>query len=180
MTPTQILTDEHVLIVKMLDIVGMCAQRVKQGNFDDLETIRLAVDFFKNYADGFHHAKEEAILFPLLMEKANMGAPVRVFIDEHTQGRQFIKNITLSLDRIESGDRDAAGLLVESIDGYSKMLAKHINKEDLGLFKTTDKVLGAAEQSRLLAEFARVAKGKPGEEAKYHRLVEELAGKYGL
>ena len=180
MTPTQTLKDEHVLIVKMLDIVAVCGERVKQGDFADLETILQAADFFKNYADGFHHAKEEDILFPLLAGKANMAAPVRAYTGEHAQGRRFIQNIISAVERIKGGDRDAGALLAESIEGYRRMLARHIDKEDRGLFPSTDKILDAAEKSRLLAEFNRVDQAKGAEADKYRRLVGELARRCGV
>lgn len=180
MTAAEILTGEHVPISKMLDIVSICAQKVKIGDFADLDTVRKAVDFFRNYGDGWHHMKEEKILFPLLLEKANLGSPVRMFIEEHTLGRKLIHDMALVVSRIDEGDKDAGDLLAEKIEAYTKMLAQHIIKEDRGLFKSADKVLSAAEQSWLLAEFARMEAEKRGWDAAYLRMVEELAAVYGL
>lgn len=62
-TPTQILSAEHQNILKVVKaIVKECDVFESENNLDKAFFTK-AIGFIKNYADKFHHAKEEDILF---------------------------------------------------------------------------------------------------------------------
>ena len=61
--PTTILSDEHKNILCVINrILKECGKIDSGGNIDEA-FFQKAVSFIKNYADKFHHAKEEDILF---------------------------------------------------------------------------------------------------------------------
>jgi len=60
---TAVMVEEHRLILRMIALVERNAARLEAGSFRDWRFFLDAVDFIRNYADRFHHAKEEDVLF---------------------------------------------------------------------------------------------------------------------
>jgi len=55
--------------------------------------------FFRNYADKFHHYKEEKLLFPMMCEKNEMlqDSIVEEMLENHREFRRLVKQIEDSL-----------------------------------------------------------------------------------
>lgn len=61
--PVKALVDEHVVIKRLLALVPWIRDRLTDHADEGIEAARTAVEFIRTYADRFHHAKEEDILF---------------------------------------------------------------------------------------------------------------------
>lgn len=178
MTATEILVDEHRLIKKVLDWGEEEIARIEDGRRPDTEKLGRAVDFIRNFADRCHHAKEEGLLFKRLREKGmpGEGGPIAVMLHEHELGRAHVAAVAAALDGAGRGEPGALASLREHLAGYIALLRAHIDKEDHILYPMADRLLGAADQDALLADFARVEREEigAGVHEKYHRLAEEL------
>lgn len=151
---TKNLENDHVNILRLIDVMEAIVQ---SGNINvvDLETI---VSLIKNYADGFHHEKEENLLFPLMAEKGfspNQG-PVVVMLQEHTQGRLFVKGMVEGIELYKNGTHEAISTIFENMTGYINLLRSHISKENNILFRMADNVLTETDQLNLLVQFTKV------------------------
>src|SRR5512146_1539625 len=90
---TAALVHEHVLIKRMLALLERNAPRTAQGSYKDYRFYLDGVDFIRNYADRFHHAKEEDVLFTALIANGmpREHSPVAAMLMEHNQGRAFVR-----------------------------------------------------------------------------------------
>ena len=61
--PMKILVDEHKWIKRFLTAVPTLVDQFNIYSEHDREIILIGVDFIRSFADKFHHAKEEDILF---------------------------------------------------------------------------------------------------------------------
>ncbi len=155
-TATQNLINDHVHILRLTEI--MAAMVLKESsNIDDFETV---VNLIRKFADGFHHAKEEDLLFPLMGEKgySPQQGPVAVMLHEHVQGRNYVKGMADAIERLRNGDAIAITDIYTNMAGYAHLLQNHISKENNILFKMADQVFSAEEQQSLLVQFAEVEK----------------------
>jgi len=174
-TPTTVLKDEHRVIETVLDAL----ERVAPSDPIDADFVRSALDFFRSYADRFHHAKEEDELFPVL-EKSGIprqGGPIGCMLDEHEQGRAHLRTIADNLDAAAGGDAAALGAVRESAAGYVALLRNHIQKENQVLFVLADQVLSADQQAAVSQAFDR-AEQRPenvGKEQRYVALAQDLS-----
>ena len=75
---TRVLVEEHQLILRMIALVEANVARMETGRFRDWRFFFDAVDFIRNYADRFHHAKEEDVLFGVLERAKAYAAIVQV------------------------------------------------------------------------------------------------------
>jgi hemerythrin-like domain-containing protein len=166
MKPTQILMDEHRLIEKVIGALEKMVTSSKDGNDIDLERLKKILAFSKTFVDRCHHGKEEDCLFPCLEKKgvAREGGPIGVMLEEHEQGRSFVRQIGERIEEIESGkssdspDRKLLSLCNE----YVNLLKMHIFKEDNVLFEMAQQRLNIEDENQLIADYDRVEKEKVG------------------
>jgi hemerythrin-like domain-containing protein len=156
MKPTEILKEEHRYIERMLTIMEGAASRVKHGEAVPPGVFRDAIHFIRMFADGCHHRKEEALLFPALVRIgfSPQSGPVGVMLSEHDLGRVEIRGMHAALERYSAGEPEAEKVLVAHAENFVVLLRNHIMKEDNILFAMADQRLSAQDQTRLSESFA--------------------------
>lgn len=178
MSATDVLKDEHRGVERMLAIVEAATRRLEAGGDVPADVYLKAVDFFRGFTDGCHHAKEEEKLFPALEQRGlpRSGGPIGVMLAEHEQGRAHVRVMAEAAASYAEGDRSATAKLIQSGRGYVTLLRQHIGKEDGVLFPMADQMLSDTEQARLEEEFEVIERERtgPGEHERYHRVLDEL------
>lgn len=156
-TATKNLENDHVNILRLIDVMEKMLF-VKSTNIEHFDT---AVNLIKSYADNYHHAKEENLLFPMMINKgfSKEQGPVSVMLHDHTEGRSFVKAMIESILSYKEGKENAIAVVYENMQGYIVLLRSHIAKENNVLFRMADKILSESEQQFLLNEFANIEKG---------------------
>jgi hemerythrin-like domain-containing protein len=179
MSPTDTLRHEHQIILLVIAGAEREAQRLRTGSPMAREAVEQMVDFFKNFVDRCHHAKEEQHLFPALEARGlpSQFGPVGVMLHEHEQGRALVHAIADALPPAAEGDAAAREGLAGALESYAELLRSHIQKEDTILFVMAEQALSADEQERLAGVFERVEAEEigPGVHERYHQLAHRLA-----
>jgi hemerythrin-like domain-containing protein len=177
MQATQVLRDEHEGILAMLGVVEAAAIRVRDGKSVPANLFTDAAGFFRNFADQCHHNKEEAELFPALVQHGipEDGGPVGVMLAEHEQGRELVRGLSAAAERYAGGDQTAVPALISNTLGYVELLRAHIAKENSVLFVMADQVLSDGEQNSLYQAFDAIEKDHmgPGVHERYHAMIGE-------
>jgi len=153
-TATKDLENDHISILRLTDVM----ERIAKTEAPDSSDLEAVVYLIRNYADGFHHEKEERILFPALEVKGfspNQG-PVAVMLSEHVQGRNFVKAMAENIALYKNGNRAALGQIFINMTGYVNLLRNHISKENNILFRMADRVLTEEDHKELLNRYASV------------------------
>jgi hemerythrin-like domain-containing protein len=151
---TGALVDEHRLILRMIQLLEQNASRTAVGKYRNWRFYLDGVDFIRNYADRFHHAKEEGVLFDALVTNGmpRENSPVAAMVMEHVQGR----NLVVAMETAASGALDGIHGLEIGIAGnalaYTTLLREHISKEDSILYPLAERVIPALSS---LASFNR-------------------------
>ena len=146
--PTEILREEHRVILLALDTLEAAARRTTDGRPLDDGWWTGLIEWLRAFADRSHHAKEERSLFPA-MEKAGVpreGGPIGVMLEEHARGRAIVQAMA---DAVPAGRPALAREFV-------RLLRQHIDKENGVLFPMADAVLDDPAQQGLRREFAAV------------------------
>ena len=148
---TKILMDEHENILRLADALEKECNALKNGKDVDNKFFMDAVDFIRNYADKFHHAKEEDILFKEMCSNENQKKlhcnPVEQMLYEHNLGRDFVKGLEQGIN--ENDKRK----IIENAQGYAQLIREHIFKEDNILYPMADEVLNEKIQKSMLIRF---------------------------
>ena len=169
-SPTQILKDEHKNILKIADALTEECDALESGKKLNKDFFSNAVEFVREYADRFHHAKEEDILFKELCKpEAEMHCnPVEQMLCEHNLGRNFVKGME---EALKDGDKEK---VIENARGYAQLIQEHINKEDNILYPMADEALNENSKKSMLKEFEKAEKAKKKEKEKSLAFIKSL------
>lgn len=171
-TISNILSAEHLDILKVIKALEKETAQLAASRKINSDFFWKILDFIKNYADGFHHAKEEKILFQeFCNHEAQMHCnPIEQMLVEHDLGRKYVKQLEAGLAA------DLAGEVIAGAQGYADLLKQHIFKEDNILYPMAEEGLSAEVKAEILNKFNQLAKTKYNAEfiGRYGKLIEEL------
>jgi hemerythrin-like domain-containing protein len=93
MTPTDVLREEHRVILRALDLLEAAARSLTAGTVLPEVWWLEIIAWLRGFADRNHHAKEETSLFPAMVKAGvpSMGGPIGVMLEEHERGRALIR-----------------------------------------------------------------------------------------
>lgn len=179
MTPTEILKHEHEVILLVIAGAEREGEAAARGAMN-LDNVEQMADFFRNFVDRCHHAKEEKQLFPAAEKRGipRDGGPIGVMLSEHDAGRDCVRAVLDALPAARAGKADAVRRVGRALLVYAELLRGHIFKEDNILYPMCDRVLTAHDQAALLAAFDQIESEEMGEgvHEKYHELAHRLGG----
>ena len=169
-TALKILSDEHQNILKVTGALLKECDSLQSGNKIDKDFFKKAIDFIKSYADKFHHAKEEDILFvEMCKDEAKIHCnPTQQMLYEHDLGRDFIKKLGRGVEE------DNNGVIIENARGYAHLLQEHIFKEENILYPMADEALKQNVKNEILEKFKQVEQRLIKEKEKHLLFLEEL------
>lgn len=170
---TQVMVAEHTLILRMIALVEQNTALLEQGKFSNWQFYLDAVDFIRNYADRFHHAKEEDVLFVALVKNGMPAkqSPIEAMQIEHEQGRAHVRALEMAARQALAGNAGPVALIIEHARGYAQLLRGHIDKEDHILYPLAERILPQEVRADMLAAYRQAEAATPGLEAKYQDLV---------
>jgi hemerythrin-like domain-containing protein len=177
-TATQNLENDHVQILRLIEVM----ERITESADPNVDHLELIVKVIREFADGLHHAKEEQLLFPLMVQKgfSNESGPVAVMLHDHAEGRNFVKGMVENISRFQHGDASALQNIYNNMLGYADLLKNHIHKENNVLFRMADKAFTSAEQESLLLDFTKVELNQENKHSRsdYIAIIDKLHNAY--
>ena len=168
---TQVLVDEHKLILRMIGLLEQNAPETAAERYLNWQFYRDGIDFIRTYADRFHHAKEEDVLFTALVDNGmpKENSPVAAMLLEHDQGRGYVRSMDAAVQEAQAGRTDACRLIAANALAYAALLRDHIDKVDTILYPLAERVIPetmrAGIQEGYQAAEAQVAEGFGGQYA---------------
>lgn len=175
----QILIDEHKPIKTVLKAIRkLCLNIIDDGQVDHALFTQI-IDFVRNYADKYHHQKEEDHLFNKMAELSNdppNTGPIMGMLLEHDLGRNYIGNLERAIAAHKAGNEEAKLDIIANAISYEQMLHSHIDKEDNVIYKMGERVLPSDQLTRLTELFDDIEQD-PANKAvrdKYLNFAEEL------
>jgi len=173
---TRVLVEEHRLILRMIDLLEEQTRQVEEGRSRNWDFFLEAVDFIRNFADRFHHAKEEDVLFRELVKNGmpEKNSPVAAMLMAHDQGRAHVAALETAAQKARQGKPGQVPIIAENAHGYAALLRDHIAKEDGILYPLSERVLPEEVRPGMVEAYRRAADAAPGVEEHYRQIVERL------
>jgi hemerythrin-like domain-containing protein len=176
-SPTDGLVREHAVIGLVVAAMEREAAHIRETGELDGDRIERMLEFTRHFTDGWHHDKEERLLFPVMERLDERGrAQVAVMLQEHDGARRRVANIVGALEAARAGDAAARRTVADNLSGYASLLFAHIAKENNVIFPLADRLLGTEERNDLAAEFAQVDAQAGALHERYEAEARELAG----
>lgn len=172
---TRALVAEHRLILRVIALLERNAPRTAAGGYSNWQFYLDGVDFIRNYADRFHHAKEEDVLFAALVKNGmpRENSPVAAMLMEHDQGRTYVRRMETAAREAMDGLTGRENVIAENALAYAEMLREHISKEDDILYPLAERVIPEVMREEIAAGYQRAeADADTGFSERYQQLVE--------
>ena len=89
--PFVILIDEHKMIIRVVEALKVFAENMEDGWEVEEDTLNDIIEFMRIFAQKWHHAKEEDVLFPALIKRGvpAAGCPLVHLKNEHKKYPDF-------------------------------------------------------------------------------------------
>ena len=167
--PVKKLVEEHVLIKRWVALIPNIIRTFDFGSEENKQIILDGVDFIRFYADQYHHAKEEKILFNYFDENLTI---LKIMHEDHKKARMQVRAI---LDAMKLEDKDA---VLEHLSSYREILLEHIKKEDEVLYPWTDRNLSITQIGNLFSKFNEIDQQFENASTKYTKFINKLEKKF--
>ncbi|MCP4500267.1 MAG: hemerythrin [Deltaproteobacteria bacterium] len=177
-----LLVDEHRLIVQMLYALKDFTTGIRQSQPEEMTSEDLAaekeklaafVEFFRTFADAHHHAKEEDILFRIMVENGfstDMG-PIAVMLHEHEVGRNWVGQLEQASKEKNAWTGDERKTIAAAAVSFVDLLEAHIQKEDEILYPMARSNL-SQEAMKTVDEEVKVFQKAAGTNGEQKRLLD--------
>ncbi len=157
MSVIDILVDEHKLVRKYLDTLGIAIDLMAKDGKLSRVFLEKTLDFSKTFLDNYHHYKEEYIIFLKLAEKkgGSIDAQIISLRDQHERGRAFVKAINGSIDGYLEDSEVKRAKLFENLGYFYQLQRQHLNRENHVFFPMARESFSEAELDGFLEDFKK-------------------------
>ncbi len=174
--------NEHRLIVQVLGALDTLAHQLQNGETVPRQDVARFATFFREFADRFHHAKEEDRLFVKLGECGfpREYGPVAVMLAEHDMGREHVRALADIGARSGPLDDEERGQVEQHAEEFVPLLVGHIQKEDNILYPMAQRAIPPEELRKVDADcetFEREAVAE-GHLSRLKQLAAQLTAAY--
>jgi hemerythrin-like domain-containing protein len=178
MDAIETLMNEHRTIERVLDaLVGFADETVRKGSTEKEELSRF-VTFVREFADAYHHGKEEDVLFVAMVEHGfpSNGGPIAVMLHEHDQGRAYVGGLAEKAAQDAEWTAADRQEVAELARAFSDLLHAHIHKEDAILYPMAEQHLPPEVMAAVgdACEAYEADEARAGKHGALHALAEEL------
>jgi hemerythrin-like domain-containing protein len=173
---THILVEEHELILRMIALLEKRAPETAAGRYLNWQFYLEGIDFIRNYADSFHHAKEENVLFKALVDNGmpKENSPVAAMLMEHDLGRNYVRAMEIAVQGAQAGDTGTYQAIADNALGYGALLRDHISKENEILYPLAERVIPEAMRDSILQGYeAAETLSSPDLDERYSKVVQQ-------
>ena len=156
MDPQNTLSAEHGLIRQFLDNLGLAAEMLERGDRPSPVFFEHAVKFAREFADAYHHFKEEHVMFVLLAQKkqGKIDGQLEALRYQHERGRHFVSEMSQALAAYAANSPTGTERMLESTAAYVALLRHHIHREDHVFFPLAWKEFSPHDLEQIKREFA--------------------------
>jgi len=164
---------EHDLIDQMLDSFRTAVIQLSHGQARPKDLLRF-ITFFRVIADEFHHAREEEVLFAVLVNQLQLPGdrgPIAVMTDDHRKFRVLLDQIQQLIEQRTLSPAEQVQLRTAT-ERYIESMQHHIDAENSVLFVEGEICLRDAGISEL------ACRGLTAKEMKIRFTAEELMHRY--
>ncbi|MBN1773643.1 MAG: hemerythrin domain-containing protein [Deltaproteobacteria bacterium] len=177
------LTEEHRVILQVVDALEACATRVEREQRVERADVARFETFFREFTDVCHHGKEEDILFAALADSGFPTAtgPLAVMRADHDRGRRLVRRIRELAEKPEQWEAADFEAFAGAAHAFAALLRDHIRREDEVLYPMAEEHLSRAQLRQVdeLFQLFEEQREKGLVHARLHELAEALIRRYG-
>ena len=144
---------EHRLIEQIVTPLETELRYISHQKKVHPQFIFTVVDFFRTYADKYHHGKEEDILFHELKKKKLIPEHQQIMLElteEHRFARRTVGELEKATGKWRKGYETALNTVADDLRKLIELYPRHIEKEDKHFFFPIQEYFTKKEREQLL------------------------------
>jgi hemerythrin-like domain-containing protein len=147
--PIQTMLDEHEVICQAEEIIEKLDKTWETDSEQYKATVSTLITFFREYADGYHHRKEEEVLFPAVHDHPDfvLQEILEEFETHHEDFREYTGTIE---EAINEGDFEKS---YKELNNYLQDLLDHIAAENDELFVLAETLMDEEDLETIYFKF---------------------------
>ena len=150
MKSTDLLIQDHRLIIRCLDVLDRIAASVYDGGHIDAKDVEAIVRFIRGFADNYHLAKEESALFPEMLRTAPPpDNPLHHLLFQHDQARSLVEAIEDALLTQQAAE------FVQFARRLSSLIRHHIETEENVLYVSAARSMTPEQDEQIAMEISK-------------------------
>jgi hemerythrin-like domain-containing protein len=157
MFPVDVLVSEHVLIIRVVNLIRKETEQIAKTQTIQPNTITQFIGFLRVFADRYHHGKEEGILFRELSQRKLNETDKKLMFElmmEHALARRTVSGLEKARDSYIEGKTEVLPDILQLLNTLIELYPKHIEKEDKQFFYQSMKYFTQVEQDDMLKRSA--------------------------
>ncbi len=147
--PIDVLLCEHEIILCAIKKTLLFEPLIENDKTMFKAELKKMIVFFRNYADKYHHAKEEDILFPEMNKKNEIlsDGVIKEMFDNHENFREHLLQVELFLKDNEFK------MAFSEFEKYASALKDHIAVENEEVFQIAETLFDERELEKIYFKF---------------------------
>ncbi len=167
--PIARMVEEHVWIKRLLARIPDLLDALGRDWAGTAPQVERCLEFIRTYADRYHHAKEEDLLFTYFDRDS---AILRGMCRDHAEGRDHVRNVAEALAVSE------LARVEHHLRAYGELLAGHIQREGTILYPWMDRSLSTRQVGELYSACIEVERRFGSGPADQAAFVVELEARF--
>ncbi|MCB2022563.1 MAG: hemerythrin domain-containing protein [Burkholderiaceae bacterium] len=184
----KIIHDEHAALAVLLRTMGvLLAAYRKHGTRPDFGLLRAMLFYVDEFPERLHHAKESALLFPRLRERAPELGPVLERLDrDHARGSAAVRDLAHALLGFELMGEARRIAFEQALDEFVASRLEHMRVEETEILPVAEKLLEPEDWAALDAAFRENRDPLTGHAPEddyrelFSRIVRQVPAPFGL
>ena len=147
--PIKVMYGEHEIIVKAEKVIENLENTWENNPEEYADKVKKLVEFFREYADGYHHRKEEEVLFPAIKDHPDfvLQEIIDEFMEHHEGFREYATEI------IEAINEEDYARSYKILKRYINDLLDHIAAENEELFVLAENLMDENQLENIYFKF---------------------------
>ncbi len=147
--PIQTMLDEHEVICQAEEIIKNLDKTWDTNPEQYKTTINTLITFFREYADGYHHRKEEDVLFPAIHDHPDF--VLQEILEEFETHHEDFREYTVTIEEaLNEGNFEKS---YKELNNYLQDLLDHIAAENDELFSIAENLMDENELETIFFKF---------------------------
>jgi len=147
---TDSLLQDHRAIEQMLSAVGSMCANMEAGRSINVEHLRIAMEWIRDFKGDWHLTREENILFPALTNAgAKQHCTIGEILDEHKREREQFMCMAKAAAGLRMDRSGANKAFCRYSKEYIDLIRDHIQREEKELYPLVDQLLDESKQPEI-------------------------------
>lgn len=141
---------DHVNFSRLLRLLERQAEILRAGDLPDFEIMFDTIDYLQDYADLYHHPRED-LIFGYYLERSDVAREqVHELSRQHRSLWEHTNRLRQTIDGILHGEIVPRAEFIEKITEYVEKQKEHLNTEEGYILPMLEEALGPADWGELL------------------------------